>query len=449
MRRQRLIAGALSFAWRRTCCKARKVRINRGTLVSAALLIGLQPSGVAKAQASDPPRVAEWDRYVDGIRNLPGRMLAKLPTEMRFDPQIQQEVTRLALASITATSIDMLGSDGDHPAFVPQGNYVLNVAEPNPDTIYRAARITPGGTYRIRGRKGSLNMVSIGQAGPLPIEPGFKPGAVARPFHDVNALKTDRQGRFDVLLSPERPAGYKGDWWKLEPTTSRLVLRMVSSDWGRERDPALAIERLDRPAARGRVGQQTLAANLDLAAKLSNFMALWFVDHGEQLRRDGYVNRLKMIDLAQIGGLAGQSYYEGAYDLAADEALLVEVRAPLRCEYRSLILTNAIFETTDWINNQSSLNDSQAAVDADGVLRIVISAKDPGVPNWLDTSGNPRGVFQGRWANCSEHPTPEVRKVALGEVRALLPKVTPVVSPQERELQLRERRAAYLQRPLW
>ena len=38
-------------------------------------------------------------------------------------------------------------------------------------------------------------------------------------------------------------------------------------------------------------------------------------------------------------------------------------------------------------NRQSSLNGHQAVLDPDGVFRAVISARDPGVPNWLDTGG--------------------------------------------------------------
>src|SRR3546814_9531355 len=75
--------------------------------------------------------------------------------------------------------------------------------------------------------------------------------------------------------------------------------------------------------------------------------------------------------------------------LGPDEALIVEAEVPTQCGYASLILTNDIYETTDWYNNQASLNNAQWRVDGDGILRVVVSAKDPCVPNWLDTSGYP------------------------------------------------------------
>jgi hypothetical protein len=401
--------------------------------------------------AGPAAQVAGWADFIERARDLPAGMLDKLPLHMRLDPQVQQEVGRLALQAITAAALDALGSDGDHPAFVPQIGQVLNVGQPNADTIYRTARLTPGGSYRIRGFRGTLPICKIGQAPPSPAEvpPGVAPQRGARPHHDFNTLTIDAEGHYDVLLSPERPPGHTGDWWKLEPTTNKLLLRMVSSDWGKELDPTFSIERVDLPASRGRPSAAQLEARLRQIPRAAEFLGPMFVDHVEKLRREGYVNKFKILDVSQVGGLAGQFYYEGPYELGDDEALIVETKMPARCPYRSLILTNEIYETTDWYNNHSSLNGSQAQPDADGVLRIVVSAKDPGVPNWLDTAGHPRGLIQGRWTDCDSQPMPSIRKVAFADVRAALPAGTPTVSKEQRERLLRDRRAAYQQRPLW
>src|SRR3546814_17140083 len=83
------------------------------------------------------------------------------------------------------------------------------------------------------------------------------------------------------------------------------------------------------------------------------------------------------------------------------------------------------------------------------MLRIVVSAKDPGVPNWLDTAGYPSGAVQGRWTDCDSQPMPTVRKVTFNEVRSLLPADPPVHTLEQRERQIRYRRALLLQIPLW
>ena len=420
-------------------------------LVSAGLLANVAAAAEGSSVPAAPPAVAGWSELVASLERLPQQMLAKLPESMQRDPQIQQEVGRMALAAFASSSIDALGSDGDHPVFLPQIGQVLNVGQPNADTVYFTARIAAGGSYRIRGSRGSLRMANISESGPMPFEPGAKrpaPGS-ARVVHDLNAVRVDAQGRFEVLLSPQRPSGYTGDWWQLGPETTRLLVRLVSADWSREEDPALSIERIDKPARRVRPAASDLEQRLRQLPAATAFIANLFVDHVAQLRSQGFVNQLKVFDIAQLGGLAGQFYYEGAYELRDDEALIVEATVPKSCVYRSMILTNDLYETIDWTNNHSSLNDAQASPDADGVLRIVVSSQDPGVANWLDTSGHPSGVIQGRWFQCDSQPVPTIRKIAFVEVRKQLPPDTKLVTRDERERIVRERRAAYEQRPLW
>ena len=404
--------------------------------------------------AADPPASpvpAGWNEAIEGLRALPERMLARLPEDQRNDPQVQQEVARLALQGIVSQALDTLGADGDHPVFLPSIGQVLNVGQPNADTIYRRATITPGGVYRLRGRRGSYRIAVLAEVGPRPKQEPGKPVNLGpqREVHDINRLPVDADGRYDVILSPTRPAGWTGEWWKLGPTTNLLMVRLVSSDWSKETSPTISIERLDAPAPRRRLGAAELEARLRALPRRAEFIAPLFVDHVQKLRNEGYVNRLKVFDVSAMGGLQGQFYYEGAYDLADDEALIISAKAPARCVYRSILLTNQIYETTDWVNNHSSLNDAQAAVDSDGVLRVVVSAKDPGTPNWLDTAGYSKGVVQGRWTECDAQPVPTVQRVKLADVRAHLPPETPRITPEQRDRIIRDRRAAQQQRPLW
>ena len=397
----------------------------------------------APAPAAKTSPVAGWDALIDSLHSLPERMLAKLPVAMQRDPQIQQEVARLALEALASTSVEAIGGDGDAPVFLPSIGQVLNIGQPNADTIYRSAMLTPGASYRIRGTRGTLNLAVIAQ-----VVPQGSPGAGARAHLDLSALHVDKDGRFDVLVSAAKPEGYGGDWWELNPGATRLMLRMVSSDWDKEIDPTVSIERTDKPIGRPRPSAADLEKRLHALPRAIDYIATMFVDHVEKLRQEGYVNKLKVFDVP-FGALQGQFYYEGPYELADDEALIITSPVPATCRYRSLILTNDIYETTDWINNHSSLNAAQAAPDADGKLRIVVSAKDPGVTNWMDTAGYPRGLIQGRWTGCDTQPIPEVQKVKVKDVLKTLPKGVATVTPEERQKILSERRRAYQERPIW
>lgn len=406
------------------------------------------------ASAKLPDEVATenvegWPGLIETLRTLPSRMLAMLPPEMRSDPQVRQEVGRLALASLTASSFDALTADGDHPLFLPQLNMLTFAGQPNPDTIYRYTYISPGGVYRLRGRKGSNRIASIGEMPPYRMVDGVLTASPIQNYHDINALKADAEGRFDVILSPVRPDGYTGDWWQLDTATNRLLMRLVSSDWANEREPTVAIERVDAPTGYKRMPAGEFEKRLDTLAVSAAFTATIFVNKVERLRKEGYVNRLKVFDVSAMGGLSGQAYYEGPFDLADDEALIVSAKAPARCLYRSIMVTNETYDTIDWYNNHSSLNDSQAQPDADGVLRVVVSLRDPGVPNWLDTAGHGRGLIQGRWMDCDTSPVPEIIKIKLADLRKHLPADTPQITLDQRDAIVRARRAALHQRSLW
>jgi hypothetical protein len=207
--------------------------------------------------------------------------------------------------------------------------------------------------------------------------------------------------------------------------------------------------RLDVEEAKGRATVDALHHAFGEMAGITAVCALAFPTHVQELRDQGFLNALKVFDVSQMSGLQGQSYYEGAYELADDEALITEVKIPDSYKYWSIILTNELYETTDWYNNQSSLNDTQGVVDSDGIFRTVISARDPGVHNWLDTAGYESGAVQGRWFGATATPNPNIRKVKLVDVWDHLPAATRSVSPQERAIALRNRRIAAQKRAIW
>ncbi len=391
--------------------------------------------------------ISAWNHMLDGLRDLAPQIIEKLPEHLRDDPQTQQEAGRLLLAAMATRGIAAVAPGGDHPMFLPALNVVLNIYQPNADTVYRETQITPGGSYRLRGRKGSLGIAKIGMYGPP--APGGQIQALG--YHDLNELPGGPDAPFDVILSPERPEGYEGSWWELNPNTNMLNLRQVAYDWATERDPLLSIERIDIPPARRRPAAADVEQRIRRLVPGIKHTAMLLVDRVHGLRREGYVNdRFKEWDVVGgFGGLFGQFYYETVYDLTDDEALIIETDYPDQVAYASLLLTNEVFETTDWYNNHSSLNGAQWHRNGDGKLRVVVSAKDPGVHNWLDTAGYPSGIIQGRWTDCSSTPMPIAQKVSMNAVMQHLPGDMRTVTPQERDQIIRDRRSQLQQRVLW
>src|SRR3546814_363072 len=251
----------------------------------------------------------------------------------------------LMLEALSARTVDAIGSDGDHPWFLPHIGFAMNVFQPNSDTIYRNARITPGGTYRLRGKRGNLPIFRMAQFGPSPVDTGG--GVHAFAYSDFAELAVDAQGRFDVVMSPKRPDDCSGDWWELNPEATQLMIRQVSSDWAGEEDPTVSIELLDVPVESPRVDAAELERRLRWIAPTVKNSATFLVDHVVQLRKEGYINKLKIFAVvSNLGGLFGKFYYDGAYEIGTDEALIVEAEVTKTCVYASLMLTKDTAENT-------------------------------------------------------------------------------------------------------
>jgi hypothetical protein len=114
--------------------------------------------------------------------------------------------------------------------------------------------------------------------------------------------------------------------------------------------------------------------------------------------------------------------------------------------YWSLQLMSPFWDTLDFNHHQSGLNGHQMQVDADGRFRCVLAFDDPGVSNWLDPMGLPRGQCLFRWYDGKAFELPRTRVVKFAELRAHLPAQAFSVSPEQRAANIRERARASLRR---
>jgi hypothetical protein len=361
-----------------------------------------------------------------------------------------QDMNKYVLSCLASGYHCYVYTDAHRPAFMPLWNYASPQGGPNPDYVYSSTQVDPGGVYRISGYRGTSRFVEITQsAEDLPnvsLEP--PKDRPLRETRDLDEFTVGDDGSFSWVLSAERPDGYDGDWWRLDPRCRRLLMRKCACDWKHEVDARVAINRLDDPG-----GDMTPE---EIAARFSN-LSRWIegrILHEIRLVRyyrehHGINVLLKSKWIEQVGGLAKQAYYDGIHEIDDNEALIVEVPLPSKCHYWQILVADDRFVTVDWVNRQSSLNDAQAHVDSDGKLRAVVSKHDPGVHNWLDKAHYPWGIIQMRLYLANEHPETTVTKVPVSEVAKHLPPDTRFVTPSERQEQLLDRREAALLRQIW
>jgi len=399
---------------------------------------------VASSAAAQPSALANWDNLLDGLKTAGARADAQLPPGLTA--QDQAEVAVMKLGALMVGYLNIVHADPDHPIFRPHISLYANYLAPNSDTLYYTARIDGSGVYRLRGEAGDIPIVNLSP------RRTYSPGGTvtAAPFVDYDLVQHRKgpEGQIDVILSGTRPPGYTGDWLYLDSRADTFSVRFVSDDWGHQKDPRLSIERLDRPSRKSRPTADEI--NRALAA-LPDAVATGvasYASYAANLENKIGTNQIKESDYTGVGVLTNQHYMEMVWDFRPDEALILETSLP-KCRYWSVLLADPLFATLDWVNNQASLNRSQARVDSDGRMRVVIAHADPGVPNWLDTVGRSKGALQWRWMGCDSTPTPTVKRVPLAEVRRNLPPDTPTVTAAQRDQSLRERRALAQMRRQW
>ncbi len=387
--------------------------------------------------------MSRWADYLAQLSSVED-VLAMLPAKANpADVAEAERMLFMALASGWLTAF----ANRDNPDFVPAVGTHFNLVGTNPDFIYAAASIDGDGSYLLTGERGESLFVQMDiTAGGLGVMDALGPSLGTVDFDD---LAVDGEGRFSLMLSHERPAGWSGDWRHLDRSARSLSLRQASYDWGAEREARIAIERTDIAHSPRRWTQREIGERLMALCgypKRIGTMSLGFIAAQQQ---KGLWNAVEHDDWAGRGGVEGQHYYQGLFRLEPGSALLLESALPDAVRYWNVQLNDMRWNTIDWMNRQSSLNGGQASIDADGRFRAVIALDDPGIANWLDPGGYSEGSIMLRWSGASSGPEPSLTVVPLDKLDARLPPETIRISPAERQEALRARRRSVQMRRRW
>lgn len=356
---------------------------------------------------SDPASRNRVD-LASGMRHLLVLLTGGIHEVLRFDPD--------PILSVRAASTDDLVTWGMEC----------------PDCVYTSAVLRGGESYRLFGNRGTARYVGLQTMN----------GNVATANELVDELEVDADGNFEVVLSPdERP----GNWMRLDGDHPTLTVRHFFYDWNTEVASTLRIERLgDAVGTAHRSVDPTVAVPRQLIA-LGDFVQdnlAFFLQFGAAGPTNGF---LPPIDRSDIGAAAENRPVIGRWELDPGEALVVEV-VPPEGVYWSFSIGNPWWETIHYGRHQSSLNAYQAAVDSDGLVRVVLCADDPGVANWLDTAGHSNGPIILRCVRTATAPTPTTRVVPFDDIRAQLPPDTATVTAEQRACILAARREAVRER---
>ena len=363
--------------------------------------------GAAETVDSNPVNRNRVDRAA-GMRHLLVLLAAGVDEALRLDPDPILRVQRTSTDDIVTWGMEC------------------------PDCLYTRAVMRGGESYRLSGRRGTARYVGLQTMN----------GIASTANALVDELELGADGEFEVILSAEER---EGNWMRIDGAHPTLTVRHFFYDWDTEVPSSLRIERLGLPveAADSRVDPD-VAVSRQLVA-LGDFVSDnldFFLQFGAAAPANDF---LPPIDRTAMGAAAENKPVIGRWELNPDEALILEVEPP-EGVYWSYSLGNPWWETIHYGRHQSSLNAHQAAVDSDGLVRVVLCGRDPGVANWLDTAGHSNGAMILRCVRTATAPTPSARLVSVGDVASALPADTKRVTADERASILERRRRAVKER---
>ena len=296
--------------------------------------------------------------------------------------------------------------DRDHPFLQSGTGPFTKMGLDNPDTLYFGTRVLAGQEYVVTGRRGNTTDLS---------------------FQLLGGEYTDRNVPDSETAFDDRKLDIAADGsfeWRFTPATNaQLVIREVYNDWAAQRG-YVAIARTGTagtappPLTAELIEKRWAIAGKQLVQRVKTWLQFpqWFYTNLP-------VNTMVAPRLTP-GGLATQYSSAGHFDLTPEQALVITVPVS-DAPYFGFQLGSLWYISLDYINHQTSLNGTQAQADPDGKIRIVVAERNPGVTNWVETTGHRKGFLQFRWQRVSRALTeadgPTVDLVDVADVGDRLP----------------------------
>lgn len=310
----------------------------------------------------------------------------------------------------------------------------------NPDNCYRLCGIAHGGRYRLEGRV-------VGEA---PAQASFtlvENWGTSVTAHTVELADLERapDGSF-VITIDDQPANGRANHLTTTGRVKFLFIRDSMMDWARESPLDLSITRLDDE----RRAPLSLEERLEEALRRMKEevpLYYWFF----RLSAGQAVNTMPQpIRTASVGGLVTQASSLGRLHLADDQAAVIRFD-PAGADYCSLNLVMWWYRSIDAHLRQSGLTAAMAHPSGDGTITCVVSKRDPGIANWIDTGGYADLLPMVRWQGLpqlsrGEGPRHWLDIVPFAEIDRHLPDDVQRIDAAGRRAQLASRQAAWNRR---
>lgn len=321
--------------------------------------------------------------------------------------------------------------------------YLFTLGGNCPDFRYGVMPLDGRYEYRLKGSFGDLKLMLVQVFNrPMGCEGSVCTGnyEFVRPENDDNHIEI-------VFSAKEQP----GNWIPLDGNSDMnfVFIRRLMLDLADEPDN-LDVEMIEELDDYDELDETAMAKRIEMAgdtqlAIVRNWV-LGFYEFAMKMS-GGEVNKWGHVPGEMMKDIAGSdtcNYSFLPFDIADDEAIVIEQEPPPDSFYWSFQLVDPWLKSLEFMHAQSDFNMKHAAIDDDGMVRAVICLKDPGVANWLDPVGRRQGVCAFRNYRSTSFPDPDCRKVKVEDLMDVLPSGTRMVTLEERRAAVAKRRTTIL-----
>jgi hypothetical protein len=398
-----------------------------GAGVAGALSL-LPDAGLARAEeagagaAGAPPATASGRAYADLVRALREVEAGYLGAARGITrPGDVSDGHRFLLHVLQTALLLRFESDPERPDFRRIVSPSRKLLGDNPDAIYFEAPIRGDRSYRIRGNTAGAVYTSFTvEAGG--VEGGY-PERTGGALNDTQ-FEIAADGSYELRLGPDVsgpntlriPADARTvttrSYFETRESVAADPLKVVPIEIAPVVSPGPAPTPDDASIARSirRVIAFLRGTTVDRPLHDPKNQPSWVSTIPNQFNPPA-----KPGDMAF--GATDNAYTMAPYALGPDQALVIEGRFP-RCRFANVVLWNRFLQSYAYSSRTISRNRAQTRLEPDGRYRIAIAARDPGVPNWIDTEGRPSGVVYWRFLLPEgEIETPRARVVPVSELR--------------------------------
>ena len=326
-----------------------------------------------------------WADFCDDLKAAGNVLLS--PGTPR-DPFQQAEGIRY-LSRLTRAGLEAYLEYAD-PAFPRLRRMVhetVKMGADHPDNFYLNAQISGEYEYRLLGMRNSIDYISFHtQNGNYGTTGGLAPCGKL----EDDQLVLEKDGSFEIYVTRE-PRGK--NWLKTEEQSSLLMVRQTFSDRFSEVPAQLEIQNLSGATRPDPLSPGQLDRGLKTASLFVGGASLLFARWANDFKK--HINQLPRFDPEKSSAAGGDEriiYYHSYWRLEPDEALLIEVLPP-PCEAWNFQLNNHWMESLDYRYYTICINKHNAVYLSDGSIRLVVSHRDPGLPNWIETAHHREGTM--------------------------------------------------------